>query len=152
MNANEKLGGLGGTTVDLSQLEQLRNKLALPSGLADIVIVMPLIGIKLWLSKELDMSGLGAGIQWMSPAQMLDEAAQAYPGIVAVPRGYFPVGICLEGSGDPYFYRGTDGAIVRIPHDAASVNSLNESAVEVVAESVEALVVRADLEQAAPGG
>jgi hypothetical protein len=61
----------------------------------------------------MDLSGLGAGIQWMSAEQMLDEGSQAYPRIVAVPRGYFPVGICLRGSGDPYFYRDTDGAIVQ---------------------------------------
>jgi len=150
MNANEKLSGQGGTTVDRVRLDQLRGRLALPQSLADILTLMPLIGIKLWLSSESDLSGLGAGMQWMSPEQMIDEASHAYPGIVAVPRGYFPVGICLEGSGDPYFYRGADGAIVRIPHGAASEKDLNESAIEVVADSVESLVVRADVEPVAP--
>lgn len=67
-----------------------------------------------------DPSGLGVEMKWMNPEQMLNEATNLYPGIVAIERGYFPIGPCLEGSGDPYFFQASDGAVVRIPHDAAS--------------------------------
>jgi hypothetical protein len=85
---------------------------------------------------------------------MIREAKDSYPGIAALPLGYVPIGNCGRGSGDPYFYRASDGAIVRIPHDATSFDhadaSLDESAVELVARSVEALVAAASLDDPAP--
>jgi hypothetical protein len=72
-------------------------------------------------------------------AVIVDEAVEAYPGILALPLGYIPVAKCLEGSGDPYFFRLNDGAIVRIPHQAAVGSELDEEQVEVVSDSVEEL-------------
>ena len=47
-----------------------------------------------------------------------------------------------------YFFRQSDGAVVRIPHEAASESplGLNEDAIEKVADSIEQLVSLADLE------
>ena len=103
----------------------------------------PLIGVQLSIAPEDDLSGLGVELEWMAPDDVLAEATGAYPGIVAVARGLIPVGTCLEGSGDPYFLRVRDGAVVRVPHDAATETTLDETAIELVASSIDDLLDRA---------
>ena len=55
-------------------------------------------------------------------------------------RGLIPIGTCLDGSGDPYFFLVRDGAVVRVPHDAATETSLDEAQIELVADSVDRLL------------
>jgi hypothetical protein len=146
VTALERLKEKGGKTLDTAGLEFLVRTLTVPPELIEIMIANPLIGVTFSVPEERDPSGLGVEMQWLDPAQMLSEAIDVYPGIVAVERGYFPIGMCLQGSGDPYFFRRADGAVVRIPHEAASEtdHGLDESAIERVADSVEQLVSLAD--------
>jgi hypothetical protein len=97
---------------------------------------MAAMGVQISLDNESDRSQLGVEMQWMTPAEMVSEATEVYPGIVVVKRGYIPIGICLQGSGDPYFFRARDGAIVRVPHDAATQEDIDESRIELVVDSV----------------
>jgi len=112
------------------------------------MIANPLISLTLSVPEERDPFGLGVYMRWLNAEEMLSEAVDVYPGIVAIARGYFPIGMCLQGSGDPYFFRQSDGAVVRIPHEAASESplGLDEDAIKKVADSVEQLVSLADLE------
>ena len=146
--AFERLAEKGGKTLDAPGLALLVRRLTVPHALVEIMIANPLIGLTLSVPEERDPSGLGVYMRWLTSEEMLSEATDVYPGIVAVARGYFPIGMCLQGSGDPYFFRQSDGAVVRIPHEAASESpqGLNESAIERVADSVEHLVSLADLE------
>lgn len=141
----KELEASGGQTTTRAEIERVERALsaALPAELAKLLLSWPLIGAEFSLDEDADESGLGVAIRWMSPDEMISEATESYPGIVAVPRGLFPIGICLEGSGDPYFFRAGDGAVVRIPHDAATTDSLDEARIEVVAPSVRKLLALA---------
>jgi hypothetical protein len=147
MSLAKKLRGAGGRLLKDADVKRFAKKVAPPEKLVDIMKKEPLIGVKLSLSDEVDTSGLGVEMQWMDPDQMISEATEVYPGILAVKRGYFPVGMCLVGSGDSYFYRAADGAIVRIPHDACTEKTLDKSSIEVVSKSITALVENADIER-----
>ena len=146
--AFERSAEKGGNTLDALGLALLVRRLTVPHALVETMIANPLIGLTLSVPEERDPSGLGVYMRWLTSEEMLSEAIDVYPGIVAVALGYFPIGMCLQGSGDPYFFRQSDGAVVRIPHEAASESpqGLNESAIERVADSVEHLVSLADLE------
>ena len=108
----------------------------LPAHLLDWLLSYPLVGTEFYLSEEEDESGLGAEMQWLTPAQMISETIETYPGILAGPIGYLPVGMCLIGSGDPYFLKtgsGDDPPLVRIPHEAADADgNLNVDRIEQV--------------------
>ena len=138
---------LGGKALGAEDLNLLRKDFpALPRGLEEVLSKWPLVGLKFSLDDEADKSEMGAEIQWMTPEQMLSEARDVFPGIIAVKRGYIPVGMCLEGSGDSYFYRAKDGAIVRVPHDAGTEEELDEGQIEVVTKSVKDLIDKAEVE------
>lgn len=146
MSLMQRIDGAGGATLDPEGLERLRRLLVVPSSLATLMTTAPLLGLRFSLSEKADKSGLGVEMQWMDAEQMRREATEAYPGIVATKLGYFPIGTCLEGTGDPYFYRQSDGAVVRIPHEAATESGLDEGLVETVAESVEQFVAASAVE------
>jgi hypothetical protein len=148
VNLAKKLSGAGGRLLDAAEVDGLTKVLTMPPALVEIMKKAPLIGVQLSLSDDDDRSGMGAEIQWMDPGKMISEATEVYPGILAAKRGYIPVGMCLEGSGDSYFYRASDGAIVRIPHDGSTEEELDEESIEVVARSLEELVKKAEIESA----
>ena len=130
-------------TADEAAELQARLPLSLPEPLVKLLTEMPLVGVEFTLDAATDPSGLGVELRWMTPAEMVSEALDVYPGLVAVPLGFLPVGICLGGSGDPYFVRVRDLALVRIPHDAARGGHLDESSEEPVAASVEEFLAHA---------
>jgi hypothetical protein len=136
------LTGRGGRTLSADEIKTIESWLG--ARLPDVVVALltenPLVGLNFTLDDEDDESGLGAELKWMNSDEMLSEATEAYPGLVACPLGYLPVGICLEGSGDPYFLRLDDAALVRVPHDAVGDDGLNEDAVEVVLSSIAGFV------------
>lgn len=138
---------LGGETLTPQELRRVEAEIGLsvPSSLAALLTSQPLVGLTLLLDDDADESGLGVEFRWMTAKQMVDEATNAYPGIVAILRGFLPVGICLEGSGDPYFIRLEDCAFVRIPHDAVIDDDLDVGRVERVASSVDALIDSANI-------
>ena len=86
----------------------------------------------LYIDPADDVSELGASIQWMTTEEVVDENRNYYPGIVALPRGLLAIGKCLEGSGDPYFLRLSDGALVRVPHTAVVGDDLELKSIELV--------------------
>ena len=141
----EALRAAGGRVLSDDDRLALR-ELSLPAGLLEVLSNIPVLGVSFSVPPEADASGLGVEMRWMGPDEMLSEAVDAYPGIVAVRAGYVPVGDCLEGSGDPYFYRGSDGAIVRVPHDAATDDVLDTTRIELVTASVSAFLDVAEIE------
>jgi hypothetical protein len=103
------------------------------------------------LRAEEDLSGLGAALLWMAPADIVGESLEFYPGIAAAPLGYVAVGTCLLGSGDPYFVEVSDGEcspLVRIPHDGLEPDlSLSESVIEVVSPRLDSFFNLATFER-----
>ncbi len=108
-----------------------------------------LAGESFELSREDDQSGKGVDMRWQDAQDMVFEATDAYPGIVAIKEGYLPIGTCMKGSGDPYFLRVTDtietSPVVRIYHDAIVNGSLHETAVNVVSTNLEEFFRRANV-------
>lgn len=87
-----------------------------------------------------DLSDLGAMFRVMTQAQCHSEAVDAFPGKVAACVGFYPVGMCLEGSGDYYYLQtaeGEKGALYRIYHDSVSGNTLSDDGVERVLDRYE---------------
>ncbi len=109
----------------------------LPAYLLDWLLSYPLVGTEFHLGEEEDESRLGVKMQWLSPAQMIRETMETYPGILAGPVGYLPVVMYRIGSGDPYFLKtesGDDPPVVRIPHEAADADdTLNADLIEQAA-------------------
>lgn len=102
-----------------------------------------LVGRDFEISEDDDLSGLGADLEIMSEAACIAEATEAYPGIVAVKLGYFPVAMCLTGSGDYYYINtkeGEIGALYRVCHDSVRGDNLDSSGIEKVLESYEHLL------------
>jgi hypothetical protein len=89
-------------------------------------------------------------MQWLTPAQIISEATEAFPGVVAGAAGYLPVGSCLLGSGDPYFLKieaAADPPVVRIPHDAVTDDEqLHSDSVELVSKSLSHFLQKAEFE------
>ena len=143
----KSINHLGGKLLTVGELHrvELKTGLSLPTALAEKLTSLPLVGLTFVLDVDKDESGLGVEMLWMTADQMLDEAMSAYPGIAAARKGLLPVGICLEGTGDPYFLRLEDGAIVRVPHNALSSGELDVSRVERIAASIEDLINEADV-------
>jgi hypothetical protein len=72
------------------------------------------------LSDQIDQSGVGVELSFLTNAQAVDEATNFWPGIGVSPDGFVPVGECQIGSGDYYYINindGPDGALYRIYHD-----------------------------------
>jgi hypothetical protein len=117
MRGLKEFGGTALTVADLRRLE-VATGLDVPAALTALLVNYPLAGLTFLLGVEADDSGLGAEFRWMTADEMIDEATTTYPGISALEHRLLPVGICLEGTGDPYFVRLDDGAVLRVPHDA----------------------------------
>ena len=96
------------------------------------------------LSEELDLSGLGVDLQFLTAAQSIDEATTCWPGIGVSEVGYVPIGSCLCGSGDYYYIRSNDGKagpLYRIYHDAVDEDGYKpDDAIDLVLQSYEDLL------------
>ncbi len=118
--------------------------------IGDMMARCKLAGTTFVLDKQVDLSGLGTEMIWMTLDQMVDEANATYPGIVALKLGFLPVGNCAIGSGDPYFLNvkdGPDPPVVRIRHDAVlDENALDEESIELVSHSLSAFLQEAQIE------
>jgi hypothetical protein len=109
--------------------------------LLDLMTEFPLAGTTFTLD-ETNPSEIAVDMKWMAPADIREEGRELYPGLDAVKNGYLPIGICLIGSGDPYFLKVGDGKnppVVRIPHDSPEE-------VEAVSPSLEAFLRDAAIE------
>ena len=117
--------------------------------LLDLMSEFRISGTTFELDEDDDASGFGVELKWMNAEEMADEAINAYPGKAIQSMGYLPVGICLMGSGDPYFLQPqTDGdpTLVRVPHDAVVDEQVQASSIEVVSESLGAFLEAARIE------
>ena len=125
---------------ELLDLQRAVPDTLVPLWFAEVLKAYPLIDSTFVLDQDNDVSGIGVDMRWLSPAQIVDECCEAFPGIAAVKLDYLPVGSCLEGSGDPYFVRmsgSQDPPLVRIPHEAVNAKEeLDESRVELVSQSL----------------
>jgi len=136
------------TNEELNELAMVFNTL-IPEWFLNVLLDFPLAGCYFELSENLDESELGVSMKWMTPSQIISEATEAYPGIVALPLGYLPVGICMVGSGDYYFiqFKNINLPLVRIPHEAVDGNmQLIEKRVEVVSTTLWKFFEIADIE------
>ena len=140
-----ELAKAGGRRFSDGEIAPLRAHFVLPDDFARCLREWELAGADLTLDKSSDKSGIGAAMQWMNGEEMVSEATEMYPGLLAKDRGYIPVAACMRGSGDPYFLRSRDGAIVRIPHDAVVAAALDEQQIELVATNVNELIAAASL-------
>lgn len=120
-----------------------------PAHWSDFLKTHALHGACFAVPEAVDPSGLGAELQLLTEAQAREEAEDCYPGLAVRAAGYVPVGMCLLGSGDPYFLRAQDGpggALYRIRHDAIhpigtdGVVRYRDDAIERVLASYEALL------------
>jgi hypothetical protein len=102
------------------------------------------IGYDVVLEPSDDPSGLGVEFRWMTPEQIISEATESEPGIAAGRHGLAPIGLCLSGSGDPYFVNtlaSDNPPVVRIPHEAVHDGELDLAAIEVVSPSLSAFLI-----------
>ena len=137
--SNSNLDGTRATRGQLFQLQSTFEHLA-PDWYLHLVSNRNMAGSYFSVDEDHDRSGFGVELQWMSAEQMCDEATNCFPGIVAMSLGYLPFGICLEGSGDPYFLKvgggPEDTSVVRIPHDAVRGEILDETRIELIAKDL----------------
>ena len=93
---------------------------------------------------SIDQTGIGADLTIFTEAESIDEAENFYPGIAVSPDGYVPVAGCLDGSGDPYFIKvsdGPNGALYRVYHDEVREDgSRTDDAIAVVLQNYELLL------------
>jgi hypothetical protein len=102
-----------------------------------------LIGTKIEISEDDDLSEIGADLEIMSLEECIEESTEFYPGIVAIKESYIPVASCLEGSGDCYYIKtseGKGGALYRIYHDEVEDEKLTNEAVDKVLNNYELLL------------
>ena len=138
---NLKRADLCGKAVRQSDALELQKKFApklAPDWYLELITSYPLCGAGFELSEGEDLSGLGALLEWMSPAFTLEEALDTEPGRSVLRFGYLPFGTDLTGGGDPYFLdlsqERDDPPVVRIPHDYAVTQPYPLENIELVAE------------------
>lgn len=142
-----KLNRLRGRLIDPAEVDSATTALPwAPRRLLLLMVTYALANAKFTLAESDDESQLGVEMRWLSPAEMLDEALNAYPGIAAASHHYLPVGTCLLGTGDPYFVQSDAPALplYRIPHTAVtSAGELGVEQVERVSPSLETFLALA---------
>lgn len=115
-------GGRGRQSSD-ADIEKLSRVLGavVPQWYKRLLLDTPLAGSVFEYSGEDNWSWT---FEWLDAKQTIDEAVSMIPGMVAVKRGYIPVGECLLGSGDPLFMTNDPGdpKLVQIFHDVCDVD------------------------------
>lgn len=103
-----------------------------------------LIGKETSVSDDVDLSGVGIELRFLTEEQSADEATNLWPGIGVAKDGYVPVGACLTGSGDYYYINSKDGPggpLYRIYHDAVDERGYQpDEAIALVLKSYEGLL------------
>jgi hypothetical protein len=100
---NARLSGAAATDAGIRLLRSSLHPDLIPDWLVNTLSENRLGGVCFSLDASNDVSGLGAYLLWLTPAQIVSEATECEPGLSVVRSGYIPVGGCAEGSGDPYF-------------------------------------------------
>jgi len=95
----------------------------MPDWYLELLKTFPIVGSDFVLLRLMGGRQVHLSLEWMSPEVMIREAREAIPGRIVIKYGYIPVASCLNGSGDPYYIRPSDGddpPLVEIFHDAVS--------------------------------
>jgi len=148
--AQQTAQNLHGATATDEDIHLLRSSIGpglIPDWLAAMLRKNRLAGVCFALAAGDDVSGLGADLLWLTPAQIVSEAIECQPGLSVVSAGFIPIGGCAEGSGDPYFLDMQEGSndppLVRVPHDFAVVKPYPLDRVELVSETLSAFFAKA---------
>lgn len=124
-----------GSTVEYAEIARASAFFAtmVPEWYWRLIRDIPLCGSNLAYSR----SGGQLDIGWLYPNEMIEEAKDAYPGMVAIQSGLVPVGQCLLGSGDPFFitFNKTNPSLVQVIHDGIDKNGklMDQAVIEVSA-------------------
>jgi hypothetical protein len=125
-----------GRVLVAAEVAWLRGQLdEVPPALVDFLTHHPVVGAIMEL--DVDLSDLYGCVKWMSPELMVEEATRFQPGLAARTCGLLPIGACQDGSGDPYFFRARDGAVVRVPHDNVRFADETDDVGTIVADGVD---------------
>jgi len=115
-----------------------------PSYWGEFISKYRLVETAVSVPDELDQSGLGVELSFLTPEQSLDEAENCWPGIGVAKDGYVPVGACNCGSGDYYYIRTSDGEggrLYRIYHDAVDDDGYDpDDAIAIVMQDYQELL------------
>jgi hypothetical protein len=134
--------GRQATSAELERLKALSPPIA--GWCISLMGTFDVIGYEVLVEPDNDPSGLGVEFRWMTPQQIISEATESQPGIAAGRHGLTPIGLCLSGSGDPYFINTLESdnpPVVRVPHEAVTGGELDLDAIEVVSSSLSAFLV-----------
>ena len=128
-----------GRTISKEEINKLRENLKSFICIEELISILKsnkIIGNEFSLDELEDESEMGVEMQWMTIEEQIAESTDFYPGIIAVKDNFFPIGKCLEGSGDPYFICNEDGSfkIYRIPHDSISEDELVKNDIELICD------------------
>lgn len=125
----------GGEYYSIEDCNNITDTFHCSSETIELLQKYPLVGLRFCMSEEDDLSKLGIEMKWMNIGEIIDEATQAYPGIFLRDK-YIPIGICLEGTGDYYYFCIKSGNLVRVPHDNDYESNYDDSMIEIVSESI----------------
>lgn len=131
-------------TAEIGQQQSLIKGFMFPDFWSKFVLNNRLVETTVEVPEQHDQSGLGIELQFLTPEQSIDEAANFWPGLAVAKDGYIPVGSCLSGSGDYYYIRSADGVagpLYRVYHDAVDEDDYDpEEAIVVVLHSYEEIL------------
>ncbi len=144
----DRLDGQVAAEADIARLRAEILAPVLPNWLASLMRRYRLVGSRMSLAEHVDESAIGVELLWLSPRQMISEALEAEPGISVCRLGFWPLGACASGSGDPYFLDlrdkiATDPPLVRVRHDLAGRSAYPPEGLEQVASSLSMFLQRA---------
>jgi len=105
-----------------------------PAELIEILSKYKIIGQIFSISDDRDPSGIGVEMKWFDPSDQIEEAYKCYPGRLVIKDDYLPIGMCLSGSGDPYFLKTIDQKymVFRLPHDAIYEDNYDYDSAEFI--------------------
>ena len=100
----------------------------------DLIRKYKIIGQYFNLSTNDDLSGMGMRMKWLTPNQQIEEAYESYPGKIVIGHNYLPIGMCLAGSGDPYFLKEENSRmnVYRVLHDLSIDDLYRDDMVEFI--------------------
>ena len=111
---------LNGKFASYEEINLLKNKIKFtPEWYCNLISKAPIIGTEIEIQDKDDLTKIGIEIRWMSPEESISELIDAYPGINVAKFNLLPFGICLMGSGNPYFIdtKIEKNSIIRVIHD-----------------------------------
>jgi hypothetical protein len=115
-------------------LEEKFDSKSFPQEILTLLSTYNIIGQTFFIPDDKDPTKLGVDMEWLTPDSQVEEAFEYFPGRLVIEKGYLPIGMCLSGSGDPYFLKTINQSymVFRIPHDAVIDGSYNYDCIEFI--------------------